>query len=257
VDEFEYYDIRTGETVENTDTIDATCLNTRATKYHDVTYTVAACVTMRNSMSYRYYGSDEFVLNAEVFRRDSGTTNVMTYLFNTTPEANAQMEAYLADYTENQEPTMDYESKASYVSEFESFRSMFLLMGGSLSGIIGLVGVLNFLNAILTSILTRRREFAMLQSIGMTGRQLKTMLMCEGVFYALFAAGLALAFSLLTGPLLNKAMSSMIWFFTYHFTLVPVALVTPIFLLLGVGLPLLAYRFCARQTIVERLREAE
>ncbi len=49
----------------------------------------------------------------------------------------------------------------------------------------GLVGVLKFFNAVLTGILTRRREFAVLQSIGMTGKQLKRMLVYEGLLYAL------------------------------------------------------------------------
>ena len=57
---------------------------------------------------------------------------------------------------------------------------MFLLLGGALSFIVGLVGVLNFFNAILTGILAPCREFAVLQSIGMTGRQLKGMLIWEG-----------------------------------------------------------------------------
>ena len=39
-------------------------------------------------------------------------------------------------------------------------------------GIIGLVGVLNFINAVLTGILARKRELAMLQSVGMTGKQM-------------------------------------------------------------------------------------
>ena len=42
--------------------------------------------------------------------------------------------------------------------------------GGALSFIVGLVGVLNFFNAILTGILARKRELAVLQSIGMTGK---------------------------------------------------------------------------------------
>ena len=79
---------------------------------------------------------------------------------------------------------------------------MFLLLGGALSFIVGLVGILNFFNAILTGILTRKREFAVLQSIGMTGRQLKRMLVCEGLFYALgsvlFALCLILACLLYT-----------------------------------------------------------
>lgn len=42
--------------------------------------------------------------------------------------------------------------------------------------IIGSVGILNFVNTILTSIFTRRRELATLQSVGMTGRQMMKML---------------------------------------------------------------------------------
>ena len=49
-------------------------------------------------------------------------------------------------------------------------RSMFLLLGGALSGIVGLVGVLNFFNAVLTGIIARRRELAVLQAVGMTGQ---------------------------------------------------------------------------------------
>ena len=73
-----------------------------------------------------------------------------------------------------------YESKATARSEFAQFRQMFLLIGGILCAIIGLVGLLNFFNAMMTGILSRRREFAVLQAVGMTNRQLKTMLIYEG-----------------------------------------------------------------------------
>ena len=43
------------------------------------------------------------------------------------------MESFLADYTENVNPELDYESKATYAGAFESMRSMFLLLGGALS----------------------------------------------------------------------------------------------------------------------------
>ena len=49
----------------------------------------------------------------------------------------------------------------------------------------------------------------------------------------------------------------MFWFFTYRFTVLPVLVVTPLFLLLGALVPLAVYRRLARTTIVERLREAE
>ena len=66
-----------------------------------------------------------------------------------------------------------YESKASIRREFTQFKNMFLICGGVLCATIGLVGILNFFNAIMTGILSEKREFAVLQSVGMTKRQSK------------------------------------------------------------------------------------
>ena len=208
-------------------------------------------------LSYRYYGADEFILNDQTFMQDSGTDSVMYYAFDTTDEANGAMEKFLADYTENVNPQFDYESKALYASEFEGMRSMFQLCGGALSFIVGLVGVLNFFNAILTGIIARKREFAVLQSIGMTGKQLKTMLVYEGLLYALGAAGISLVLTLIFGPVAFKAVGSMFWFFTYRLTLTPFLIVAPVFALLGVLVPLAVYRSVSKATIVERLREVD
>ncbi|MEI3362363.1 MAG: ABC transporter permease [Oscillospiraceae bacterium] len=195
VEEYEYYNPNTGE-VYGEEVPEGEPFVARAVQYRDVEYEVAALVTVPMPLSYRYYGTDEFVMNDQTFLQDTGTDCIMAYAFDTTEEANAGMERFLADYTQNQHPQCDYESKATYAAEFESFRAMFLLLGGVLSIIVGLVGVLNFFNAILTGIITRRREFAVLQSIGMTGRQLRRMLVYEGLLYALgsLAASLLISF---------------------------------------------------------------
>lgn len=258
VDAFEYYDPETGETIDPAMLSDTQPQLYRATKYHDVTYTVTALVTVPMPLSYRYYGSDEFVLNDQTFIRDTGTSNVMLYAFDMQDDAAcAQMEAYLRDLTENQLSDFDYESKFTYAGEFESFRSMFLMLGGALSFIVALVGVLNFFNAILTGIITRKREFAVLQSIGMTGRQLKSMLMFEGLLYTLSAIVATLILSMVFSPLLGQIMSDVFWFFTYHFTLTPIFVMLPIFLVLGLLIPLATYHATNRQSIVERIRESD
>ena len=226
-------------------------------KYRDVEYEVAALVTVPSAFSYRYYGADEFILNDQTFLQDSGTSDVMYYAFDTTDEANDAMEEFLRDYTENVNPQFDYESKALYAAEFEGMRAMFQLCGGALSFIVGLVGVLNFFNAILTGIIARKREFAVLQSIGMTGRQLKAMLVYEGLFYALGAAVISLILTLALGPVAFTAVGSLFWFFTYRLTLTPFLIVVPVFALLGVLVPLAVYRSVSKSTIVERLREVD
>lgn len=45
------------------------------------------------------------------------------------------------------------------------------------------VGIMNYLNIMLTDIITRSREFVIMRNIGVTGKQLRRMLMLEGIFY--------------------------------------------------------------------------
>ncbi|MDE7262177.1 MAG: ABC transporter permease, partial [Oscillospiraceae bacterium] len=230
----------------------------RAKAYEEKEYTVCALIEIPSALTYRYttLGASELAMGAELFQRDTGMSSVMIYAFNTTEETNAAMEDFLGEYTESAQPLYDYESKAKLVDDFEGFRSMFLTMGGTLAGIIGLVGILNFINAILTGILTRKREFAVLQSVGMTGKQLKRMLVFEGLYYTMLSAALSLVLSGALGPLMGS-VCSVFWFFTYRFTVTPVLVLAPVFALLGVVVPLAVYRSVARFTIVERLREAE
>ena len=258
VEEWEYFNPYTGEIYPDPDQIsDTEPYDMRMKTYQEVEYEVAAIVIVPISFSYRYFGSDSFVLNADIFCRDTQTNAVLQYCFDTTKESNAAMEDFLADYTENQNSILDYESKQTYREEFQGLQMMFSLLGGLMCFIIGVVGVLNFLNAMLTGMITRKREFAVLQSIGMTGRQLQSMLIWEGLYNAVGAVCLAGMMCIVLMPLVSSVLQSAFWFFTYRFTILPIFCVAPIFGLLGVVTPLLMYRRIAKSSIVERLREIE
>ena len=47
------------------------------------------------------------------------------------------------------------------------------------------------------------------------------------------------------------------WFYHYQYTITPVLLMLPVFLLLGYAIPAVMYRQAAKQNVVERLRESE
>ena len=98
--------------------------------------------------------SDQFLLDGDRFVQDTGTSAVMCYAFDTTDESSAAMEDWLTNYTQTVQPTLDFESKQGYAAQFEGLRNMFLAVGSALAFVIGLVGVLNFVNAILTGIIT-------------------------------------------------------------------------------------------------------
>ena len=75
------------------------------------------------------------------------------------------------------------------------------------------------------------------------------------MLYTLGAVTASLVLAVVLGPMAFAAIETLFWFFTYRFTLTPFLIITPVFILLGLGIPLLTYRSAARHTIVERLRE--
>ena len=83
------------------------------------------------------------------------------------------------------------------------------------------------------------------------------MLVCEGLYYTLLSLLVSLAMTVVLGPLVGTAVGEIFWFFTYRLTVVPILVILPAFLALGVLVPLWTYRSVARHTIVERLREAD
>ncbi|WP_343249620.1 ABC transporter permease [Diplocloster hominis] len=207
--------------------------------------------TTRNSDEYT------FILPSDVYREFTGSDEVMSYTFDVKPGKIQSMTEFLADYTGNTEPEMSYETKQSYAGEFREMQYMLLLVGGALSFIIGLIGILNFINSILTSILSRKQEFAILTSIGMTRKQMQKLLACEGLYYAAGTGITALLLGILTSVIVIGQGGGSIWFFSYHFMIWPLLACIPLLFLLGVLVPVLAMRGMVKESVVERLREIE
>lgn len=205
--------------------------------------------TCRIGWDYSWY------LPAEVYREMVAEPGVMSYVFNVREGEEEAVETFLEDYTENVEPVMNYSSKATSESEFNGIRNTILLVGGALSLVIGMIGVLNFINAMMTSIITRRREFAMLQSIGMTRKQLLHMLMTEGIYYGAVTGLVSLILGTMVSLLAVQSLGANLWFFSYHFTVIPLVLTVPVLLAVGLLLPAVMLRSVEKQSIVERLRE--
>ena len=152
---------------------------------------------------------------------------------------------------------MHYESKKTWEDQFYQLSGLFLLVGGVLTCIVGLIGILNFINSVLTGIVTRQQEFAMLEAIGMTKRQLRKMLVLEGLYYAggtiIFSLSLGCIFSVTALRMLTEGM----WFMRYQFAVWPMLAVFPVLLILGYAVPELAIRLGKKESVVERLRKSE
>ena len=113
------------------------------------------------------------------------------------------------------------------------------------------------MNTIITTILTRRHEFAAMESVGMTRGQLTKMMVYEGVYYAAVACVLGVILAAVLDLTLVKGLVDSMWQFTFHFTLAPALAACAVLLLVSAVVPVLALRCFHKGSIVELLRMAE
>lgn len=166
------------------------------------------------------------------------------------------MEDYLSEYCQKENPNMQYASKATYAAEYAGTQRTYKMVGIVVSVLLALIGIANFANTSITSIVARKREFALLESIGMTVRQQRKMIIAEGMIYML----LTLAFTCTIGIFLGRFGLSWLFagnYFTMHFTVLPSLLCMPVFLLIAVLIPVLSQKFVNGESVVVRLKMAE
>lgn len=209
------------------------------------------CLTNRSGWT----GNFCYYTDAEIFKQLLSDRFLMSYGFSVDDEKEDQMEQFLEYYTTTQEPLMNYESGKTWTDSYEGLQNLVLRVGGLLAAVTGMTGLLNFINAILTSMAARQREFATLEAVGMTRTQLLHLLMMEGACYALATELCALCLgSLLSLTILRTVINGM-WFLSWQFYILPVILAAPVMFAACAAIPAAAF-YCGKQkSVTERLRE--
>lgn len=154
-------------------------------------------------------------------------------------------------------PGLILKSRDDYKAEMQGFITIFQTVGYGLSFIIGLIGLMNFMNTMITGIIARRHEFAILESIGMTKKQLRKMLIYEGLYVVVFTAVILGTFGMLLTYGLIKSIAENIAFTVFHMDVLPIAASIPLLAIISIVVTVLAYRMLAKDTVVARLREVE
>lgn len=197
----------------------------------------------------------DYILPEQEFLDFMGVQQPMRTLFNVEPEQEQQMQQWMTAYCQNVNPDLNCTSKESVKKEYDSYKNMVVIVGNLLCLVLAFIGILNFINTMVTSVLSRKQELAMMEAVGMTGKQLRQMLCMEGGCYAVLTAVVSLILSSLLSTTLIR--SAELVFFRYQFTLVPVLLCLPILFLIVLLVPVLCYRNVSKISVVERMVRTE
>ena len=152
--------------------------------------------------------------------------------------------------------TLGMISKNFYIEGLKEIKAVFIIIGIIISSILGVIGVINVINTMLTSIFSRRIEFAMLESIGMTKKQLKKMILFEGIYYILISALVIIPLGFLAAyiaPMMLPIYGG-VNYLLYLISVIVVILIIAVIMLIT---PLLGYKFLGKDSLVERLKIIE
>lgn len=84
-----------------------------------------------------------------------------------------QISSEIEVFVENFEGKVGFNSAELIKQDMESMKNTIYAVGIVVSCIIGISGLINFLNLTIANILSRRREFAIMESVGMSKNRLK------------------------------------------------------------------------------------
>lgn len=165
-------------------------------------------------------------------------------------ETEEQVKAVFAN-----EKEISYNSKLEQYQEMKNTENQVKVLGNSIGFIIAMLAVLNYLNMMASSVQNRSKEFATLESIGMTASQIRKMLRAEGIGYA--------AISILISLLIGLPMSYVVfnginqYQTSYSLPWINNLILFIIIIVLCMTAPVLIFRRTQNLSIIERLRRGD
>lgn len=134
-------------------------------------------------------------------------------------------------------------------------------MFGTISGLavfIMMFSILSMMNTLITNIVTRKQELAMLESIGMAKGQIRKMLLSESLLLILATVGVTLTAGTLCGYALSTAIyNTGAFYMVFRFPAVLAAAYAGVLAAVPLFITLISMKSFSKEALVERLRGAE
>ena len=145
-------------------------------------------------------------------------------------------------------------SKSKKKQLLRKMRNNIILLAMFICLVLLCMGLLNYINVTLTSLTARKKEFAVMESIGMTRKQLRKSIVLEGVFYS----GIVSVLTVIVGSgvlqALRAVMNQRIAYFTFYHPWDVLGISILALFAICTVIPLALQRKNAEESVIERLR---
>ena len=196
-----------------------------------------------------------FYLNPNLYKELTGDNSIMSYGFDVEDNEKENFDKLLKSFENN--PDFSYDSRNLQIKSFKDFKDLIEFVGYSLSIVLFLISVLNFINVIATEILRNMVNLSILEAIGMTKKNIKKYLVKKNLIYSLYGLVFSFIIMLLVDKYILIGFMEQTKWTSYKFVIMPLILVNFVNIIIGVIFTRMFYEKHSQNSLVDRIRSLE
>lgn len=222
---------------------------------------VASCVITKDSSFFQFAehrfmgGAPHYLIVSDRVMERLGENYIIdTIIMECDKDSEPYVTGRVKEMTENSDTVSSADIKTELLKELKGSIGAMKMLTDGVSFLLILIGIINFINVMMTGVYSRRKEFALLESVGMSKKQVKKMLVLEGIYYGIITIGLVATIgngiiyivSRLTGEVVDYAIPV--------YPLAELIIMSAFILAVCTLIPALLYKSISKETLTERLR---
>lgn len=194
------------------------------------------------------------MLPADEFRKMTGEDRSMHAAIDVKRGTEKEARQYIKDTVLKENDAINMISVLDMQESFRKYIQKYYVIGAFLVAVLTFIGIMNFFNTMAASVLSRKKELALLEAVGMTKRQILKILIAEGGIYIGGAFILAVLLTVTcAGGLLTNTIGRA-FFFSVHLTVWPCILMLPVLLVVVFAISKYEFKKMNQESVVERIR---
>ncbi|MDY2986997.1 MAG: ABC transporter permease [Peptoniphilus sp.] len=197
-------------------------------------------------------GLEYIYMKPNEYKELTGDKSIMSYGFDVEDSEKENFDKLLKSF-EN-EPEFSYDSRDLQIKSTMEFKNLIEFAGYSLSIVLFLISVLNFINVIATEILRNMVNLSILEAIGMTKKNIKKYLVKKSLIYSFSSLILSLLIMLLVNKFILIDFMAQTKWSSFHFVIIPLILVNLVNMIIGILFTSKFYEKHSQNSLVDRMR---
>ena len=194
-------------------------------------------------------------INPNEYKELTENKSIMSYGFDVEESEKENFDKLLKTF-EN-EPDFSYDSRDIQIKSIMEFKKLIEFAGYSLSIVLFLISVLNFINVIATEILRNMVNLSILEAIGMTKKNIKKYLVKKNLIYSLCGLVFSFIIMLLVDKFILMDFMEQTKWTSYKFVIMPLILVNFVNIIIGIIFTGRFYEKHSQNSLVDRIRSLE